>query len=140
MSLGGLGGFHIGKQAQEAESLRIIHAAVAGGITFMDNCWDYNDGVSEVRMGKALKGRRDRVFLMSKIDGRDRKTAARQIDESLLRLDTDRIDLMQFHEIIRLEDPDRIFAPGGALFLPRSSPTRRAAQADDRRAEPPQRG
>ncbi len=115
VSLIGLGGFHIGKQKVEADSLRIIQAAIDGGITFMDNCWDYNDGTSEVRMGKALKGRRDKVFLMSKIDGRSKESAARQIDESLLRLDTDRIDLMQFHEIIRLEDPDRIFAKGGAL-------------------------
>ena len=115
ISLVGLGGFHIGKQKLESESLKIIRAAIDGGVTFMDNCWDYNDGVSEVRMGKALKGRRDDVFLMSKIDGRDQTSAARQIDESLLRLDTDRIDLMQFHEIIRLEDPDRIFAKGGAV-------------------------
>jgi predicted aldo/keto reductase-like oxidoreductase len=115
VSIVGLGGFHIGKQKVEAESIRIIQSAIDGGITFMDNCWDYNDGTSEVRMGKALKGRRDKVFLMSKIDGRTKESAARQIDESLLRLDTDRIDLMQFHEIIRLEDPDRIFAKGGAV-------------------------
>ncbi|PQV64189.1 putative oxidoreductase [Abditibacterium utsteinense] len=115
VSLVGLGGFHIGKQKEESESLRIIHAALDGGITFMDNCWDYNDGTSEVRMGKALRGRRDKVFLMSKIDGRTKEAAARQIDESLLRLETDRIDLMQFHEVIRLEDPDRIFAKGGAF-------------------------
>jgi aryl-alcohol dehydrogenase-like predicted oxidoreductase len=114
VSLIGLGGFHIGKQATESESIRIIDAAIDGGITFMDNCWDYNDGTSEVRMGKALRGKRDKVFLMSKIDGRTKASAARQIDESLLRLDTDHIDLMQFHEIIRLEDPDRIFAKGGA--------------------------
>ena len=115
VSLIGLGGFHIGKQKVEAESIRIIQTAIDRGVTFMDNCWDYNDGTSEVRMGKALKGRRDKVFLMSKIDGRTQESAARQIDESLLRLDTDRIDLMQFHEIIRLEDPDRIFAKGGAV-------------------------
>ena len=114
VSLVGLGGFHIGKQEQEPESLRIIHAALDGGITFLDNCWDYNGGTSEIRMGKALEGRRDGVFLMSKIDGRTKAAAARQIDESLARLKTDRIDLMQFHEVIRLEDPDRIFAPGGA--------------------------
>lgn len=114
VSLIGLGGFHIGKQKEESESLRIIAAAIDGGITFMDNCWDYNEGVSEVRMGKALKGKRDRVFLMSKIDGRTKKAAAQQIDESLLRLNTDHIDLMQHHEIIRLEDPDRIFGKDGA--------------------------
>jgi aryl-alcohol dehydrogenase-like predicted oxidoreductase len=114
VSLIGLGGFHIGKQKEESESLRLIAAAIDGGITFMDNCWDYNEGVSEVRMGKALKGKRDRVYLMSKIDGRTKKAAAQQIDESLLRLATDHIDLMQHHEIIRLEDPDRIFGNDGA--------------------------
>src|SRR5213594_3879917 len=112
----GLGGYHIGKQADEAESITIIRSAIDRGITFMDNCWDYNGGASEIRMGRALRdGYRQRVFLMTKIDGRTRETAARQIDESLKRLHTDRIDLMQFHEIIRLEDPDRIFASGGAI-------------------------
>ena len=82
----------------------------------MDNCWDYNDGVSEVRMGKALAdGYRNKVFLMTKIDGRTKAAAARQIDESLQRLQTDHVDLMQFHEVIRLEDPDRIFAESGAM-------------------------
>ena len=112
----GLGGYHIGKQADEAESITIIRSAIDRGLTFMDNCWDYNGGASEIRMGRALRdGYRQRVFLMTKIDGRTRETAARQIDESLKRLQTDRIDLMQFHEIIRLEDPDRIFASGGAI-------------------------
>ncbi len=115
VSLIGLGGFHIGKQADESESLRIIHAAIERGVTFLDNCWDYNEGRSEERMGKALAdGRRDKVFLMTKIDGRTKAAAARQIDESLARLKTDRVDLMQFHEVIRLEDPDRIFGEGGA--------------------------
>src|SRR6266704_564375 len=112
----GLGGYHIGKQADEAESVTIIRSAIDRGLTFMDNCWDYNGGVSEIRMGKALRdGYRQRVFLMTKIDGRAREIAARQIDESLQRLQTDHIDLMQFHEVIRLEDPDRIFASGGAM-------------------------
>ena len=112
----GLGGYHIGKQPDEAGSIALIRSAIDQGITFMDNCWDYNDGTSEVRMGKALRdGYRRRVFLMTKIDGRTREAAARQINESLRRLQTDRIDLMQFHEIIRLEDPDRIFASGGAI-------------------------
>lgn len=112
----GLGGFHISKLPTDEESVRLMRAAIDGGITFMDNCWDYADGLSEIRMGKALKDNyRQKVFLMSKIDGRDKKTAAKQIDESLLRLNTDRIDLMQFHEIIRLEDPDKIFAEGGAF-------------------------
>ncbi len=116
VSLIGLGGFHIGKQDAEAASIKIIRTAIDRGITFMDNCWDYNDGTSELRMGKALQnGYRERVFLMTKIDGRDKKTAAKQIDESLARLRTDHVDLLQLHEIIRLEDPDRIFAKGGAI-------------------------
>jgi aryl-alcohol dehydrogenase-like predicted oxidoreductase len=115
VSLVGLGGHHIGRPPDEAEGIRIIRHAIDHGITFMDNCWDYHDGGSELRMGKALRdGYRAKVFLMTKIDGRTREAAARQIDESLRRLQTDRIDLMQHHEIIRLEDPDRVFAPGGA--------------------------
>lgn len=111
----GLGGFHVSKPKTDDEAIKLMRAAIDGGITFMDNCWDYAEGLSEMRMGKALKnGYRQKVFLMSKIDGRDKKTAAKQIDESLLRLDTDRIDLMQYHEIIRFEDPDRIFAENGA--------------------------
>lgn len=116
VSLIGLGGFHIGKQSDEKESIRIIRAAIDNGINFMDNCWDYNGGASEVRMGKALRdGYRQKAFLMTKIDGRDRKAAAKQIDESLSRLQTDRIDLLQFHEVIRMSDPDRIFGPDGAM-------------------------
>jgi predicted aldo/keto reductase-like oxidoreductase len=112
----GLGGYHIGSQSDEKESIRIIRTAIDEGINFLDNCWDYNDGQSEIRMGKALlNGYRQKAFLMTKIDGRDKKTAARQIDESLRRLQTDHVDLMQFHEIIRDNDPDRIFAPGGGM-------------------------
>lgn len=116
VSIVGLGGFHIGKQPQEAASIRLMHAAIDNGINFMDNCWDYHDGLSELRMGKALQnGRRDKVYLMSKIDGRPKSVAARQIDESLARLKTDRLDLLQFHEILRYEDPDLIFGPNGAI-------------------------
>lgn len=112
----GLGGYHVGKQSDAQESIRLIRTAIDRGITFMDNCWDYNGGVSEVRMGQALgDGYRRRVFLMTKIDGRDAKTAAQQMEQSMSRLQTEVIDLMQFHECIRLDDPDRIFAPGGAL-------------------------
>src|SRR5260221_9305784 len=115
VSLIGLGGHHIGRQKEEKESIEIIRAAIDAGINFMDNCWDYHDGGSEVRMGKALKdGYRNRVFLMTKIDGRTKNEAAKQIDQSLKRLQTDVIDLLQHHEVIRLEDPDRIFAEGGA--------------------------
>ncbi len=112
----GLGGFHIGQIKDEAESIRLMRSAVDRGLTFFDNSWDYNKGVSEVRMGKALKdGYRAKVFLMTKFDGRTRESAAQQIEESLARLGTDHVDLMQFHENIRLEDPDRFFAPGGAV-------------------------
>ena len=111
----GLGGWHIGATTSEAESIRLMRTAIDHGINFLDNCWDYHSGDSEVRMGKALQhGYRDKVFLMSKIDGRTKDAAARQIDESLRRLQTDHVDLMQHHEIIRLDDPDRIFADGGA--------------------------
>jgi predicted aldo/keto reductase-like oxidoreductase len=116
VSLVGLGGAHIGRIKDEAESLDLIRRAIDSGITFMDNSWDYSNGVSETRMGKALQGGyREKVFLMTKFDGRDKPTAARQIEESLRRLRTDRLDLLQFHEVIRLEDPDRFFAEGGAL-------------------------
>lgn len=113
----GLGGYHIGKSSlTEQESIQLIRQAIDRGITFMDNCCDYNDGVSEVRMGKALAdGYSKKVFLMTKIDGRTKAAAAKQIDECLQRLATDHVDLMQFHEVIRLEDPDRIFAAGGAM-------------------------
>jgi aryl-alcohol dehydrogenase-like predicted oxidoreductase len=111
----GVGGFHIGNPSEE-EATKIIRTAIDSGINFMDNCWDYHDGDSEVRMGKALKdGYREKVFLMTKIDGRNKKTAAKQIEESLQRLQTDHLDLCQMHEIIRFEDPDVIFAEGGAM-------------------------
>jgi aryl-alcohol dehydrogenase-like predicted oxidoreductase len=112
----GMGGFHIAQpQHTEDDSIRLIRSAIDRGITFMDNSWDYNEGQSEIRMGKALKdGYRDKVFLMTKIDGRTKEIAARQIDTCLERLQTDHIDLMQHHEIIRFDDPDRIFAEGGA--------------------------
>src|SRR6266850_7111953 len=116
VSLVGLGGYHLGKQSDPAESIRLIRTGIDEGINFLDNCWDYNGGESEIRMGKALRdGYRQKAFLMTKIDGRNKATAATQINESLKRLQTDRIDLMQFHEVIRDTDPDRIFAPGGAI-------------------------
>jgi predicted aldo/keto reductase-like oxidoreductase len=116
ISMVGLGGYHIGKQKDEQESIRIIRTALDNGINFMDNCWDYNDGASEERMGKALRdGYRQRAFVMTKIDGRTKKAAAQQLEESLRRLQTDHIDLLQFHEIIRMEDPDRVFAAGGGM-------------------------
>jgi len=116
VSMVGLGGYHIGSQKDEQESIRIIRTALDNGINFMDNCWDYNGGESEVRMGKALRdGYRQRAFVMTKIDGRTKKAAAQQLEESLRRLQTDHIDLLQFHEIIRMEDPDRVFAAGAGM-------------------------
>jgi predicted aldo/keto reductase-like oxidoreductase len=113
----GMGGYHIGNHGlTDDESIRLVRAAVDRGITFMDNSWDYNEGQSEVRMGKALKdGYRQKVFLMTKIDGRTKEAAEGQIETCLERLQTDHIDLVQHHEIIRFDDPDRIFAPGGAM-------------------------
>lgn len=113
----GLGGGHIGHRGlDEQGAIRIVRTALDSGINFLDNCWDYNGGQSEIRMGKALlDGYRRKAFLMTKVDGRDKKTAQQQLDESLRRLQTDHLDLLQFHEIIRMEDPSRVFAPGGAL-------------------------
>ena len=112
----GLGGYHIGVPADEDEGIRIIRSAVDRGITFLDNSCDYHDGGSEIRMGKALKdGYRNRIFLMTKFNGRTRAMAAKNIDDSLRRLQVETIDLIQFHENIRMEDPDRFFGQGGAL-------------------------
>jgi len=112
----GLGGHHIGRPKDPAEGIRIVRSAIDRGITFMDNCWDYQDGEAERRMGQALRdGYRQRVFLMTKFDGRTKASTAKQIDESLQRLQTDVVDLMQYHENIRMEDPDRFFAADGPL-------------------------
>jgi predicted aldo/keto reductase-like oxidoreductase len=112
----GLGGYHLGHPPDPAVAVRIVRSAVDRGINFMDNCWDYNLGESEKRMGVALRdGYRQKVFLMTKFDGRTKDSTARQIDESLQRLQTDHIDLIQYHENIRLEDPDRFFAAKGPI-------------------------
>src|ERR1700751_4464463 len=104
VSMVGIGGYHLARPGVSLEeSIRIVRTAIDQGINFLDNCWDYNGGASEIRIGKALHdGYRDKAFLMTKIDGRSKQSAARQIDESLRRLQTDRIDLMQFHEVIRM--------------------------------------
>lgn len=114
----GLGGSHIGKaDISDEEATRLIHQAIDRGITFMDNSWDYNEGRSERRMGNAFtqNNSRNKVFLMTKIDGRTKDLAANQLDTSLSRLKTDHVDLVQFHEILRFDDPDRIFNEGGAF-------------------------
>lgn len=112
----GVGGWHLAlPKVTESESIRIVRSAIDRGINFMDNSWDYNDGASEIRMGKALQdGYRERAFLMTKIDGRSRKEATRQLDESLRRLQVETIDLVQHHEILRFEDPYRVFDEEGA--------------------------
>lgn len=116
VSIVGIGGYHLGKQADPNESIAIIRKALDEGINFLDNCWDYNGGGSEIRMGNALRdGYRQKAFLMTKIDGRNKATANQQLEESLRRLQTEHIDLLQFHEVIRETDPDRIFAEGGAI-------------------------
>jgi predicted aldo/keto reductase-like oxidoreductase len=112
----GLGGAHVARPQDPAETTRLIHAAIDGGITFMDNCWDYHAGQAEVKMGHALRGGyRERVFLMTKIDGHTREAAAGQIEQCLERLQTEMIDLIQLHEMIRPDDPERVFAPNGAM-------------------------
>jgi len=112
----GLGGAHIGMQPDEADSIRIIRTAIDAGINFMDNSWDYFDGVSETRMGKALRdGYRDKVFLMTKIDGQTAEAATSQLEDCLRRLQVETIDLLQFHEIIRMQDGECIFAAGSGM-------------------------
>lgn len=111
----GLGGSHIGEVSSRREAVRLIREALDRGLTFLDNSWDYHGGRSERWMGKALEGGyRDKAFLMTKIDGRTKKAASKQLDQCLRRLRTDRIDLVQHHEVIRYEDADRIFAEDGA--------------------------
>lgn len=112
----GVGGWHLSlKHVDETLSLRVVREAIDRGVNFMDNCWDYGEGESERRMGTALKdGYRDRAFLMTKIDGRTKQAAAKQLDESLKRLKVDYVDLAQHHEVIRYEDPHRIFDEEGA--------------------------
>ncbi|MGH9376118.1 MAG: aldo/keto reductase [Terriglobia bacterium] len=116
VSLLGLGGYHIGLQDDEQDSIRIVRAAIDNGVNFMDNSWDYNGGQSEIRMGKALRnGYRQKVFLMTKINARKAGLAMQQLEESLRRLETDRLDLLQFHAVTTMSDPDQIFGSGGAL-------------------------
>ena len=117
VSVLGVGGAHIGLAESDDLATKIIRTAIDRGVTFLDNSWDYNNGngKAETRMGQALRdGYRRKVFLMTKVDGRTKASAAKQLEESLRRLQTDHIDLLQFHEVIRMEDPDRFFAPGGA--------------------------
>jgi predicted aldo/keto reductase-like oxidoreductase len=116
VSIVGLGGYHIGHPEDEQLSIRIIRTALDNGMNFLDNCWDYNGGQSEIRMGKALRdGYRQKAFLMTKIDGQTKQSATQQLEESLRRLQTDHVDLLQFHEVIRETDPARIMGAGGGM-------------------------
>lgn len=116
VSILGIGGAHMGSAKTEQEGIRIVREAIDHGVTFLDNCWDYNSGRSQTWMGKALRdGYRDRAFLMTKLDGRSADAATKQLDQSLRALQTDHVDLLQIHEIIRMEDAERFFAPGGAI-------------------------
>ena len=113
----GLGGYHLAKAASEREAIRIVHAAIDAGVTFMDNAWEYHEGKSERVMGKAIADRRDRVFLMTKVctHGRGKREAMRQLEQSLRRLRADYLDLWQIHECVYYNDPDRHFMRGGVV-------------------------
>jgi predicted aldo/keto reductase-like oxidoreductase len=117
VSIIGIGGYHLGLVKTQTEANRIVHEAIDRGLNFFDNAWDYHDGAAETRMGKALKGRRDAVLLMTKVctHGRDKKTAMRQLHESLRRLQTDHLDVWQIHEVIYANEPELYFRPGGAV-------------------------
>ena len=117
VSIIGLGGYHLGKARTKAEAVRIVHEAIDAGINFLDNAWEYHEGESEERMGRAIEDRRGSVFLMTKVctHGRDGRVAMRQLDESLRRLRTDYLDLWQIHECVYYNDPDRHFARGGVV-------------------------
>src|SRR5262245_19505085 len=117
ISIIGLGGFHLGLPPTDKAAVRLAHEAIDAGITFLDNAWDYNNGLSETRMGKAIADRRDRVFLMTKVctHGRDAKVAMRQLEDSLRRLRTDHLDLWQIHEVVFDDEPARSFARGGVV-------------------------
>jgi len=113
----GLGGYHLGSAETDQAAIEIVAKALDHGVTFFDNCWEYHDGVSEERLGKALRGKRDRAFVMTKVctHGRDKNVGMRMLEESLRRLQTDHLDLWQIHEVIYENDPDLIFAPEGAI-------------------------
>jgi aryl-alcohol dehydrogenase-like predicted oxidoreductase len=117
VSLLGIGGYHIGEPfVSEFTAVQIVRTALESGVNFLDNCWDYHGGLSEERMGKALRdGYRDKAFLMTKVDGRTAQSASQQLDQSLRRLQTDRLDLIQMHQLSEMDEPDQVFAPGGAL-------------------------
>ena len=116
VSIIGVGGYHLGNAKDDDEAVRIVRNALDSGINFLDNSWDYHDGLSENRAGKALKdGYRNKAFVMTKLDSHSKEGATSQLNESLKRLGTDHVDLIQLHEVIRMDDPEKIFAEGGSI-------------------------
>ncbi len=113
----GVGGFHLGTAKDQAEATEIVSRALDAGVNFFDNAWEYHDGESETRLGKALEGRRDQVILMTKVctHGRGKDVGMRMLEDSLRRLKTDHLDVWQIHEVVYYNDPDLIFAPGGVV-------------------------
>ena len=112
----GIGGYHLGSAETDQAANEIVAKAIDHGVNFFDNAWEYHDGLSEERLGKALKGKRDQAIVMTKVctHGRDKKVAMRMLEESLRRLQTDHFDVWQIHEVVYENDPDLIFAPNGA--------------------------
>ena len=112
----GFGGHHLGDAEDQKTASALVSAAIDGGITFFDNCWEYHRGKSEDWMGAALKGKRDRVFLMTKVctHGRDKDLALKMLEQSLVRLQTDHLDLWQIHGVSFDNDPDLFIRKGGA--------------------------
>ena len=112
----GLGGYHLGTIQDQQIVDRVVNEAIDSGINFFDNAWEYHDGRSEEVLGQALQGKRDKAIVMTKVctHGRKKDVAMRQLDQSLRRLRTEHIDVWQIHEVIYWNDPDLIFAPGGA--------------------------
>src|ERR1700719_766246 len=112
----GIGGYHLGSADSDAEATQIVHEALDAGVNFFDNAWEYHDGLSEERLGKALKGKRDQAVVMTKVctHGREQKVAMRMLEESLRRLQTDHLDVWQIHEVVYENDPELIFAQNGA--------------------------
>jgi predicted aldo/keto reductase-like oxidoreductase len=111
----GIGGYHLGSVNSDAEAIQIVNEALDAGVNFFDNAWEYHQGLSEERLGRALKGKRDSAIVMTKVctHGRDKNVAMRQLEESLTRLQTDHLDVWQIHEVIYENDPDLIFGPNG---------------------------
>ncbi len=116
VSVLGIGGYHLGSVNSEDEATQIVNEALDAGVNFFDSAWEYHHGLSEERLGRALKGKRDRAVVMTKVctHGRDKSVAMLQLEESLMRLQTDHLDIWQIHEVIYENDPDLIFAPNGA--------------------------